>query len=76
VVLSPIAHRIIDQVVELPQEQQLQVLEFARELAHNKPHGVPGSVFVDFAGRISRADLDLMEQAIKDGCETISPDDW
>ncbi len=30
----------------------------------------------DFLGVISKSDAKLMEQAIKDGCEQIDPDDW
>lgn len=30
----------------------------------------------DFAGLISKEDIELMEKAIEEGCEQIHPDDW
>ena len=29
-----------------------------------------------FVGKISERDIELMEEAIQQGCEQINPDDW
>ena len=53
----------------LPVERQRQVLEFARTLATPPLQGVRGSTLLQFAGTIDESDLEVMSQAIEDGCE-------
>ena len=71
---------IIDEVVEqlgtMPQHLQSQVLEFARKLVKTEVKGTPGSQLLRFAGSISADDLQLMREAIEQGCEQVDVDEW
>lgn len=60
---------IIDLLHRLPESQQQQVLEFARELAALKPHGIPGADLIRFGGCIPADDLQRMRDAIEESCE-------
>jgi hypothetical protein len=66
---------IRDQLSQLPVEQQRRVLEFARSLAA-QVRGVPGKALLRFAGAINTDDLTAMKQAIEEGCEQVSLNDW
>jgi hypothetical protein len=50
----------------------------AKKNTDNEPlvTGVPGRHLLQFAGTIDSADLDLMSQAIEEGCEQIDLDEW
>ena len=61
---------------QLPEAQQQCVLDFARELAEVKPHGIPGPDLLAFAGRIPPDDLQRMSDAIEEGCETVNLGEW
>ncbi len=71
---------IIDQVVEqlraMPQPLQRQVLKFARTLIGTNVRGVSGQQLLRFAGTIPFDDLQLMQEAIEQGCEQIDLDEW
>jgi hypothetical protein len=72
---------VIDQVVEqlraMPQPLQWQVLEFARTLIDStKVQGVSGQQLLRFAGAIPSDDLQLMQEAIVQGCEQVDLDEW
>lgn len=71
---------VIDQVVEqlraMPQPLQSQVLEFARTLTASKVQGVPGKELLRFAGAIPSDDLQLMQEAIEQGCEKVDLNEW
>ncbi|MBD2166336.1 hypothetical protein H6G04_18230 [Calothrix membranacea FACHB-236] len=71
---------ILDQVIEqlkvMPQDLQSQVLEFARSLASSKIQGVPGWQLLRFAGAIPTEDLQLISEAIEQGCEQVDTDEW
>ena len=73
---TPIVDRVIEQLKVLPNDLQWRVLEFARTLAISTPHGVPGKQLVRFAGAIPLADVQVMRQAIEDGCEKVNADEW
>lgn len=62
---------ILDQLDKLPPEQQRRVLDFARALASAKPAGKPGKELLAFGGAIEIAELNIMAQAIEEGCEKI-----
>ncbi len=68
--------RLVDQLRVLPNELQWRVLEFTRSLAASMPHGVPGSQLLQFAGAIPANDLQLMRQAIEQGCEQVDANEW
>ena len=67
---------IINQLNKLSSQQQQQVLDFARFLAMTKPVGVPGKELLRFAGAIPADDLNLMAQAINEGCEQVDLNEW
>ena len=67
---------IQEQLVQLSFEQQRQVLEFARALVIARAHGVSGRTLLRFAGLIEADDLVTMQQAIKEDCEQIQPNEW
>ena len=68
--------RVVDQLRVLPNELQWRVLEFTRSLAASMPHGVPGGQLLQFAGAIPANDLQLMRQAIEQGCEQVDSNGW
>jgi hypothetical protein len=68
--------QILDQLSRLPIEQQRQVLDFARTLVRPKPAGKSGKELLSFAGSIPMADLNIMSQAIEEGCEQVNIDEW
>ncbi|NJL61696.1 MAG: hypothetical protein HC903_07540 [Methylacidiphilales bacterium] len=71
---------IIDEVVEqlkiMPQHLQWQVLEFVRTLVKPQVRGVQGQQLLRFAGSIPSDDLQLMREAIEQGCERVDVDEW
>ena len=74
--MATIDREITELLRRLPELQQQQVLEFARELAEVKPQGVPGAKLVAFGGRIPPDDLQRMRHAIEQGCEAVNLGEW
>lgn len=73
---TPIVDKVIEHLETLPYELQWRVLEFTRALIVSVPHGVPGRQLVRFAGAIPKDDLQLMRQAIEQGCERVDTNEW
>ena len=73
---TPIIDKVIEQLRDLPQELQWRVLEFTRALAISSPRGVPGEQLLSFAGAISPDDVQLMREAIEQGCEQVDANEW
>ena len=73
---TPIVEKVIEQLRSLPYELQWRVLEFTRALALSTPHGVPGQQLLRFAGAISLDDVQLMREAIEQGCERVDANEW
>lgn len=73
---STITQEIIEQVSKLSPELQRRVLDYARTLEPERVKGVSGKDLLRFAGTISKEDLQLMAQAIEEGCEQIDMDSW
>jgi hypothetical protein len=71
-----LADKVVEQLKSLPYEMQWRVLEFTRALAVSVPHGVPGLQLLRFAGAIPSDDLQLMRQAIEEGCERVDANEW
>lgn len=71
-----IEEELQDYLDRLPEEEQLQVLAYARSLASKKLRGRRGSDLRHFAGTISKADLDLIDRAIEKDCERVDRDEW
>ncbi len=60
----------------LPLEQQRKVLDFILELSDEPPKQYPGKNLLQFVGTISKEDLEIMKQAIEEGCEQIDESQW
>jgi hypothetical protein len=71
-----LTQQIADEVAKLPPQDQERVLAFAQALGSTQPQGVPGATWSQFAGSISKEDLDLMEKAIEEECERVDPNEW
>ncbi|MDP2209252.1 MAG: hypothetical protein Q8K98_10865 [Bacteroidota bacterium] len=71
-----IPEEIENQLLQMSVEQQRQVLEFIRTLALCKQTGVAGKSLLSFTGKISPDELELIQQAIEEGCEKVIADEW
>ncbi|MFY9621281.1 MAG: hypothetical protein WAM70_16985 [Pyrinomonadaceae bacterium] len=71
-----IERELNEQISQLPAEQQLRVLDFARSLAGALENRTNGHALLAHAGTIDIDDLALMKQAIEKDCETINSDEW
>ncbi len=71
-----IPEEIENQLLQMSAEQQRQVLEFIRTLALSKQTGVAGKSLLSFAGKIPLDELELIQQAIEEGCEKVIADEW
>ncbi len=74
--MTTLVDKVVDQLRTLPYEMQWRVYEFTRALVVSVPHGVPGSQLVRFAGAIPLDDLQVMRQAIEEGCERVDANEW
>jgi hypothetical protein len=74
--MTTLVDKVVDQLKTLPYEMQWRVYEFTRALVASVPRGVPGSQLVRFAGAIPLDDLQLMRQAIEEGCERVDANEW
>ena len=68
---TPIIDKVVEELKDLPPELQRRVLEFTRALAVSSPHGIPGQQLLRFSGSISLEDVQLMREAIEQGCEQV-----
>lgn len=73
---SSIIDEVIEQLRAMPQHLQCQVLDFARTLVKVEVRGTPGQQLLRFAGAISPDDLQLMREAIEEGCEQVDVNEW
>ena len=67
---------LLEQIEKLTPLQQKQVLDFALELSGELAKHYPGKNLLQFAGTISPEDLEIMKQAIEEGCEQIDESEW
>jgi hypothetical protein len=67
---------VIEQMLEMPEDQQQQILDYVRALHTGSRRGVPGKQLLEFAGIIPPTDLEQIAQTIKEGCERIDQDEW
>lgn len=72
--MASVERELIERLHQLDDEQQAQVLEFARSLG--RPRGVPAESLLRFAGSIPLDDLEKMSRVIEEDCERINPDEW
>lgn len=68
--------KVVEQLKALPHELQWRVLEFSRALSLSTPHGIGGQQLLKFAGTIPLDDVQLMRQAIEQGCEQVDANEW
>jgi len=73
---SAIKAKVIEQLETLPENLQRQVLAFVQALQMFAQQGIPGKRLLQFAGAIPLDDLELMRQAIEDGCEQVDLNEW
>ncbi len=57
-------------------EQQRTVLDLIIELSGEPPKQYPGKNLLQFVGTISKEDLEIMKQAIEEGCEQVDESEW
>jgi hypothetical protein len=74
--MTTLVDKVVDQLKTLPYEMQWRVFEFTRALVVSVPRGVPGPQLLRFAGAIPLDDLQLMRQAIEEGCERVNTNEW
>jgi hypothetical protein len=74
--MDPVIERELrEQLDQLPADQQRQVLDVARALAVKKHATASGKMLSQFGGAITKEDLELIAQAIEEGCEQVNPDE-
>ena len=61
---------------QLTPEQQHQVLQFLRQLKLQQPKDQRRQAILALAGSIPADDIELMKEAIEEGCERVNPDGW
>jgi len=71
-----VIEKVVEQLQGLPYELQWRVLEFARALALTTPRGVPGRELLPFAGAVPIGEVELIRQAIEQGCERVDVNEW
>lgn len=71
-----ICDALIERMSKMPTPQQQRVLSFAKSLQADLPKGAPTARLLKFAGKISAQDCSLMEDAIEEGCEQVSSNEW
>ena len=72
-------NRVITKLETLPESQQEKMAQaMLKELENltSLPKGVKGETLNHYAGIITQDDLQLMSQAISEGCEMIDEHDW
>ncbi len=70
--MKSIEKKLKEVLLKLSEEEQEQVLHFARTLS-GRPVGQEGKVYLDFAGIIEEDQLAQIAAAIKEDCERIDP---
>ncbi|MGB9723130.1 MAG: hypothetical protein ACP5OO_05980 [Chloroflexia bacterium] len=73
---TALVEKVVEYLKGLPYELQWQVLEFTRALALSVPRGISGKRLLRFAGTIPPDDVELMRQAIEQGCERVDVNEW
>lgn len=72
---ASIETEIVTNLARLAPEQQRQVRDFVRFLAH-ATNGVAGQSLLGFAGTIAPDDLAQMQKVIDQDCEQVNLDEW
>ena len=70
--MDNLKQELLEQIEKLTPLQQKQVLDFALELTDELSKRYPGEKLLQFAGTISKEDLEIMKQTIEEGCGMAS----
>ena len=73
---SAVVTQVVNHLESMPLNLQEQVLAFVRALDTAIRRGVSGQQLLQFVGTIDEDDLQLMSQAIEDGCEQVDLNEW
>lgn len=73
---SAVVTQVVHHLESMPLNLQEQVLAFVQALDSAIRRGVAGRQLLKFAGTIDKADLQLMSQAIEEGCEQVDLNEW
>lgn len=73
---KPIPKELISELEKLGADDQVRVLDYVQSLNAKPGLANPGSVMRKYVGKISKADLDLMKQAIDNDCSQIDHASW
>lgn len=68
---STTIQEIVQRLEGLSPGLQRQVLDFTLELSGEPPKQYPGKNLLQLVGTISKEDLEIMKQAIEEGCEQV-----
>ena len=71
-----IVTQVIETLRELPENLQWRVLDFVQQLRKTGEQAIQGKQILQFAGSIPLEDLEAMQQAIDEECETIDLHEW
>ena len=75
-VSSTLERELHEHLEQLSERKQREVVEYARSLAKPHARGISGKEFLAITGTIEPNDLELMKQAIEEGCERVDLDEW
>lgn len=71
-----IEKQILTLMNRMSEQQQQEVLDFARFLATTKPVGVPGKELLKFAGTISHEDAQIMLETAEENWGQADLKEW
>ena len=70
--MENLKQELLEQIDKLTPLQQKQVLDFALELTGELAKRYPREKLLELVGTISKEDLEIMKQAIEEGCGMAS----
>ena len=70
--MEDVRHELLTRLEKLSPLQQKQVLDYTRDLLGEPRQLTPGKNLLQFAGAISPEDLEIMKQAIEEGCGQVN----
>ena len=70
--MENLKQKLLEQIEKLTRLQQKQVLDFALELSGELSKRYQGKNLLKLVGTISPEDLEIMKQAIEEGCEQVN----
>ena len=70
--MENLKQKLLEEIEKLTPPQQKRVLDFALELSGELSKRYPGEKLIELVGTISPEDLEIMKQAIEEGCGMAS----